>query len=184
MYNKNIIFSTLNFPLLKEIHQGKGFKCGMDVRWNHRNCRRLFKYNFNRLCRQHRRCTCRSCVQNHYTTKGDKEKVSSTSVKVHPCPQWVTLEKQNKVQQQEGNNSGSCFTNVDCWTLSLLFLKKIVLQLCMAMSGRLTHVSRDAIGFVVDQGFQGVRRHGEQVAGVPRICPAGKTNKQTKESLG
>lgn len=47
MYNKNIIFSTLNFPLLKEIHQGKGFKCGMDVRWSQtdRNCRRLFKYN-------------------------------------------------------------------------------------------------------------------------------------------
>lgn len=54
----------------------------------------------------------------------------------------------------------------------------------MAMSGRLTHVSRDAVGFVVDQGFQGVRRHGEQVAGVSRICPAGKTNKHTKESLG
>lgn len=47
MYNKNIIFSTLNLPLLKEIHQGKGFKCGMDVRWSQtdRNCRRLFKYN-------------------------------------------------------------------------------------------------------------------------------------------
>lgn len=97
----------------------------MDIRWNQtdRNSRRLFKYN-STVCVVNTggALVGLSCVQNHYTTKGDKEKSPLHRWRyVHVHSEWL-WKKQNKVQQQEGNNSGSRFTNVDCWTLSLLLL--------------------------------------------------------------
>lgn len=42
----------------------------------------------------------------------------------------------------------------------------------LGASGWLTHVSRDSFGFIVHQGVEGVRRHGEQVTRVSRVCAA------------
>lgn len=50
-----------------------------------------------------------------------------------------------------------------------IYFLKITLR---CVSGRLTHVSRDGFGFIVHQGVEGVRRHGEQVTRVSRVCAA------------
>lgn len=73
------------------------------------------------------------------------------------------------------------------WSITDLFICpfQIALQPCMSVSGRLlTHVTRDGVGLVLHQGVEGVRRHGEQVAGVSRICPAGHKTKTNDKRNG
>lgn len=127
---------------------------------------------------------CTEGEQNHCTSSlknGNKKRVSSTSVKVRPFPQWVNLGAgRGKTKFNSRKETSLVYVWQEWFVYLLLFLQ--VLEPCMNVSGRLlTHVSWDGVGFVLHQRIEGVRRHGEQVAGVSRVCPAEKTKNNTNK---